>query len=54
MGSVSGREQGHAGLWGSVRFKDVKEALENLGLTNTVSKLFSVKGQQINILDFES
>ena len=38
----------------ALRLNTIKAALENAGLTDTVSKLSSVKGQLINIFDFES
>ena len=38
----------------ALRLKAIKTALENVGLTNTVSKLSLVKGQLINIFNFES
>jgi hypothetical protein len=38
----------------ALRLKAIKAALENVGLTNTVSKLSLVKGQLINIFNFES
>ena len=38
----------------ALRLKAIKAALENVGLTNTVSKLSFVKGQLINIFNFES
>ena len=38
----------------ALRLKAMKAALENVGLTNSVSKLSLVKGQLINIFNFES
>jgi len=38
----------------ALRLKAIKAATENVGLTNTVSKLSLVKGQLINIFNFES
>ena len=37
----------------ALRLNAIKAALENVGFTDTVSKLSLVKGQLINIFDFE-